>query len=130
MPYARRRKAPALNKAYAHLVSKSFAEAATALADRLVDMGFEEQEAEASIEAARRWERVFGARARPLPSARIEVAADAGTLAAVRAAAPDRLSVEDGAIRITGFLREAEKAAVYAAPRARRRPCARTGRRL
>ncbi|MHA0364111.1 hypothetical protein ACXY6Z_19640 [Sphingomonas aquatilis] len=58
---------------------------------------------------------MFGARARPLPSARIEVAADAGTLAAVRAAAPDRLSVEDGAIRITGFLREAEKAAVYAA---------------
>ena len=33
----------------------------------------------------------------------------------MRAAAPDRLSVEDGAIRITGFLREAEKAAVYAA---------------
>ncbi|WP_066487624.1 DEAD/DEAH box helicase family protein [Sphingomonas sp. CCH9-F2] len=116
MPYARRRKAPALNKAYAHLVSKSFAEAATALKDRLVDMGFEEQEAEASIEAAPTLgEGLFGARARPLPSARIEVAADAGTLAAVRAAAPDRLSVEDGAIRITGFLREAEKAAVYAA---------------
>ena len=116
MPYAERRKAPALNKAYAHLVSRSFAEAATALKDRLVDMGFEEQEAEASIEAAPTLgEGLFGARARPLPSARIEVAADAGILAAVKVAAPDRVSVEDGAIRITGFLREAEKAAVYAA---------------
>ena len=28
--------------------------------------------------------------------------------AAVKVAAPDRVSVEDGAIRITGFLREAE----------------------
>ena len=116
MPYATRRKAPALNKAYAHLVSRSFAEAATALKDRLVDMGFEEQEAEASIEAAPTLgEGLCGARARPLPSARIEVAADAGILAAVKVAAPDRVSVEDGAIRITGFLREAEKAAVYAA---------------
>ncbi|WP_246248781.1 hypothetical protein [Sphingomonas hominis] len=116
MPYAERRKAPALNKAYAHLVSRSFAEAATALKDRLVDMGFEEQEAEASIEAAPTLgEGLCGARARPLPSARIEVAADAGILAAVKVAAPDRVSVEDGAIRITGFLREAEKAAVYAA---------------
>ena len=116
MPYAERRKAPALNKAYAHLVSRSFAEAATALKDRLVDMGFEEQEAQASIEAAPTLgEGLCGARARPLPSARIEVAADAGILAAVKVAAPDRVSVEDGAIRITGFLREAEKAAVYAA---------------
>ena len=116
MPYATRRKAPALNKAYAHLVSKSFAEAATALKDRLVDMGFEEQEAEASIEASPMLDGgLFGARARPLPSARIELDADVGTLAAVKAAAPDRVSVEDGAIRITGFLREAEKAAVYAA---------------
>ncbi|MFX8681063.1 hypothetical protein ABTM69_20650, partial [Acinetobacter baumannii] len=39
MPYATRRKATTLNKAYANLVSKSFAEAANTLRDRLVEMG-------------------------------------------------------------------------------------------
>ena len=42
MPYARRRASPALNRAYAHVVARSFAEAASALADRMVaGMGFE-----------------------------------------------------------------------------------------
>lgn len=116
MPYATRRKSPLLNKAYAHLVSRSFAEAAGALKDRLVDMGFEESEAEAAIEAdPTLGEGLFGERRRPLPSTRIVVDANADTLAVVKAAAPERVSVEEGAIRVTGFLREAEKAAVYAA---------------
>ena len=42
MPYAARRKSPALNRAYAHVVAKSFSDAATALVDRMVQgMGFE-----------------------------------------------------------------------------------------
>ncbi|MBK9136753.1 MAG: DEAD/DEAH box helicase family protein [Betaproteobacteria bacterium] len=42
MPYAARRRSPALNRAYAHVVARSFSEAATALADRMVQgMGFE-----------------------------------------------------------------------------------------
>ena len=42
MPYARRRASPALNRAYAHVVARSFSEAASALADRMVaGMGFE-----------------------------------------------------------------------------------------
>jgi type III restriction enzyme len=42
MPYATRRKSPALNRAYAHVVARSFSEAATALVDRMVQgMGFE-----------------------------------------------------------------------------------------
>ena len=42
MPYARRRTSPALNRAYAHVVARSFSEAASALADRMVaGMGFE-----------------------------------------------------------------------------------------
>ena len=42
MPYARRRTSPALNRAYAHVVARSFSEAAAALADRMVaSMGFE-----------------------------------------------------------------------------------------
>jgi len=39
MPYATRRKVPALNKSYARLVSKRFAKAANSLRDKLVDMG-------------------------------------------------------------------------------------------
>ena len=42
MPYARRRASPALNRAYAHVVARSFSAAASALADRMVaGMGFE-----------------------------------------------------------------------------------------
>ncbi|MBE0548503.1 MAG: DEAD/DEAH box helicase family protein, partial [Rubrivivax sp.] len=42
MPYAARRKSPALNRAYAHVLARSFSEAANALADRMVQgMGFE-----------------------------------------------------------------------------------------
>ncbi|MBA4390277.1 MAG: restriction endonuclease subunit R [Syntrophus sp. (in: bacteria)] len=49
MPYARKRPLEELNKAYAHVASPSFAEAAVALHDRLVDMGFEEEEANSFI---------------------------------------------------------------------------------
>ena len=50
MPYARRRRAVDLNKAYAFLSEPSFGNAARALADKLVDMGFEEDEAQDNIE--------------------------------------------------------------------------------
>jgi type III restriction enzyme len=42
MPYAVRRTSPALNRAYAHVLARSFSEAAAALTDRMVQgMGFE-----------------------------------------------------------------------------------------
>ena len=50
MPYAKRRKADALNRAYAFLSEPSFGEAARSLADKLVAMGFEEDEARDNIE--------------------------------------------------------------------------------
>jgi type III restriction enzyme len=50
MPYARRRNADALNKAYAFLSEPSFGKAARTLVDKLVAMGFEEEEAWDSIE--------------------------------------------------------------------------------
>lgn len=53
MPYARRRKSPLLNRAYAHLSESSFQEAARALTDRLIDMGFDEEEARESVIEAR-----------------------------------------------------------------------------
>ncbi len=55
MPYAKRRKESALNRAYAHVSSPTFAEAAVELRDRLVAMGFEGPEAEANIEAGQPW---------------------------------------------------------------------------
>jgi type III restriction enzyme len=50
MPYATRRKSPALNRAYAHVVARSFSEAAGALVDRMVQgMGFEALDAAAVL---------------------------------------------------------------------------------
>jgi len=51
MPFARRRASEALNLAYAHLVSNSFAEVARKLTDKLVDMGFEAMEVPAYLQA-------------------------------------------------------------------------------
>lgn len=49
MPYAVERTQADLNKAYAHVSSKSWPHAVTELHDRLVSMGFEKQEAEEYI---------------------------------------------------------------------------------
>jgi type III restriction enzyme len=52
MPYAKRRKAAELNKAYAHVSSPNFLEAAKQLETCMIEkMGFEEAEAEQYIEA-------------------------------------------------------------------------------
>ena len=121
MPYAKRRKSPMLNKAYANLVSKSFAQAANTLRDRLVVMGFEEKEAEANIEVAPTLDQgLWGERRRPKPSTRISVKADANSIAAVKAAAPEKIRIEAGegdeaTIEVTGFLREAEKENIFSA---------------
>ncbi len=50
MPYAVRRKAAELNRAYAFLSEADFGEAARTLVDKLVAMGFEEDEASDNIE--------------------------------------------------------------------------------
>ena len=50
MPYAERRKARELNQAYAFLSEADFGEAARTLVDKLVAMGFEEDEANENIE--------------------------------------------------------------------------------
>ncbi len=54
MPYAKRRSADSLNRAYAFLSEPSFGEAAKALVDKLVAMGFDEDEARESIEPAQK----------------------------------------------------------------------------
>jgi type III restriction enzyme len=50
MPYAKRRKEPELNRAYAHVSRASWPNAVKQLHDRLVDMGFEDGEADSFIE--------------------------------------------------------------------------------
>ena len=50
MPYAKRRKEADLNRAYAHVSRASWPNAIKQLHDRLVDMGFEDSEADAFIE--------------------------------------------------------------------------------
>ncbi|MYD97197.1 MAG: restriction endonuclease subunit R [Gammaproteobacteria bacterium] len=54
MPYAKRREMDELNRAYAYLSEPSFGEAARALVDKLVQMGFDEDEARDSIEPTQR----------------------------------------------------------------------------
>jgi len=49
MPYARKRQQEELNRAYAHVSASSWPQAVSQLEDRLVSMGFEEQEAEEAI---------------------------------------------------------------------------------
>ena len=51
MPYAKRRQSAALNKAYAYVSEPSFGDAARALVDKLVNMGFEEEEAQYNIQS-------------------------------------------------------------------------------
>lgn len=52
MPYAKARLAPELNKAYAHVESARFQDAAKGLKDSLVAMGFEEAEAKAAVQSS------------------------------------------------------------------------------
>ena len=49
MPYAQRRKDHALNCAYAHVSEPSFKEAAEGLRDKLIDMGFTDEEVRESL---------------------------------------------------------------------------------
>ncbi len=50
MPYARAGKEPRLNMAYAHVTAHSFSEAAAAMYDKLLNMGFGENEAAEQIQ--------------------------------------------------------------------------------
>ena len=50
MPYAKRRRVEALNRAYAHLATPSFSRAAQELTDKLINMGFEAMEIPAHLQ--------------------------------------------------------------------------------
>lgn len=105
MPYAKKRKELALNKSYAKLVSKHFSEAAVSLRDKLVDMGFEESEAEANIEAEQPGldDGLFRRQARPRPTMTVELDATEDERREISIIAPGKIKVsadDDGKTRI------------------------------
>jgi type III restriction enzyme len=122
MPYAKKRSIPSLNRAYANLTSKSFSEAAHALRDRLVAMGFDEGEAEDNIlpEQLDLTGGLFGHARRPRPSVTVSLDADPADVRELEAAAPSKIRIAAGAdgkavVKITGFLSPAEKEKLIAA---------------
>ncbi|RDI59183.1 DEAD/DEAH box helicase [Microvirga subterranea] len=129
MPYAQRRKAPELNKAYAHVSETSFAAAAHALVDKLTDMGFREDEAPDMIEAAQGHfdeTGLFAPREKPKPTFRYSVPASPALYAAVRDAAIQgvTLSETEGGrveIAVTGRIApDVEQALAEAVPSSER----------
>jgi type III restriction enzyme len=128
MPYARRRVAPELNRAYAYVTATAFQEAANALCDCLVKMGFEESEAQENLEAEPEFNGLtgglfggsFGLGEAPLP-AFTHALPDDPALAEALAKAPVaglRVETTDGGpatLRVVGPLSATVAAAVTAA---------------
>lgn len=107
MPYAKRRRAPELNKAHAFLSEPSFGEAARALADKLVAMGFEEDEALDNIEPAQKElgedTGLFAPRDKPKPVFRHSFTATPEMLSALKESEHEGLTVrerDDGTVEI------------------------------
>jgi type III restriction enzyme len=123
MPYAKRRALSELNKAYAHIAEPVFTEAATALVDRLVDMGFDDSEARENIENPQfelDADGLFAPRARPLPVFRQTFSATPETVEALHQEAGDAVvvrAIEDGNVEIavTGYLAPEIEAAILRA---------------
>jgi type III restriction enzyme len=131
MPYAQRRSAAALNRAYAHVSEPTFGAAAQGLADKLVAMGFEEEEAAEAIEWVQRPldEGLFGERERPRPVFRHSVPATPQVAAALGAAVPSGCTLHEAEgrieITVTGYLSpEAERAIAEALPARQRQELA------
>ncbi len=123
MPYAKRRQAPDLNKAYAFLSEPSFGEAARALADKLVDMGFEEDEALDNIEPVQQTldlqNDLFEPREKPEPVFRYTTPATAEILSELSEAEYDGLQVRETAegqveIALTGWVNQDREQAIAA----------------
>jgi len=120
MPYAKKRKEMALNKSYAKLVSRRFSEAATALRDKLVDMGFDESEAEANIEPEQPGldDGLFGRQPRQRPTLVVELDATEDERKEMSAAVPGKVTVsvsESGItkIEISGVPKLAEEIRLF-----------------
>ena len=74
MPFAKTRQVEALNRAYAHLASPSFSQAAQMLKDKLIDMGFEAMEVAVLVQPGSNQDDLFG-RPGVIPSELVQDAA-------------------------------------------------------
>jgi type III restriction enzyme len=110
MPYARRRKALELNKAYAHVSSPHFGQAAKQLADSLIDMGFESAETPQLIEVHQASDSLF------TPIFAVEKAPDLSGLSVEEQRAVVVITNESGQtqIKLTEKVTEAVEARVMA----------------
>ena len=131
MPYAKRRRVADLNKAYAYLSEPSSGEAARALTDKLVAMGFEEDEARDNIEQAQAEMGgeggLFGPGEKPRPMFRHTVTATPEILSALKQAERDGVTVrqtsaETAEIAIAGPVDDSVEKTVCAAVAEAERP--------
>jgi type III restriction enzyme len=99
MPYATRRKSPALNRAYAHVVARSFSEAATALVDRMVEgMGFDALNAATAVLPDPGVPDLFGETAPlPVPTPVLTLALSAQAAAALQSEPDVHINMGEGA---------------------------------
>ena len=99
MPFAKRRRVTDLNKAYAYLSEPSAGEAARALTDKLVAMGFEEDEARDNIEqtqgALGGEGGLFGSHDRTPPTFRHTLVATPDMLSALKQTQRDGVTVRE-----------------------------------
>lgn len=122
LPYARRRRADLLNRAYAHVCGPNTTAVASQLADRLVAMGFEELEAQSAVQLSTQdmfapWDGTPRPPPPP-PSSTLELPDDiAETVQAVLQGAAQVDAVGDGSTRVvlTGALPGAAVEALLAA---------------
>jgi type III restriction enzyme len=130
MPYAKRRSTESLNRAYAHVSEATFGAAAMSLADKLVAMGFEEDEAKEVIEPAQGHldeTGLFAPPERSQPVFRHVVTATPEVLSALQAAAAGEgisITEKDGKVEIavTGLIApDIERAVTAAIPERERR---------
>lgn len=136
LPYAKKRQAAALNRAYAHVCAPNTATVASQLADRLVAMGFEEMEAATFIQPATDdlFSKSGGERpAPPPPPPESAFEVPAAVAEALRAALPQAVRVDDSSgaavVTLTGLLPvaavETALVAIATAPKKEREELAR-----
>lgn len=108
MPYARRRGAADLNRAYAFMSEPEFGQTAKALVDKLVSMGFEEEEARDSIEQGQLnldgQEDLFMVKEETQPVFSCTIEADGDVVSALHKVACDGVTIrdtEDGKVEVS-----------------------------
>ena len=99
MPYAKRRRAAELNKAYACLSEPDFSKAARSLVDKLIAMGFEEDEALDHIKPVQQefgdQDGLFGQQNKPRPTFKYTMPATPEMVAAIKEKSGEAFAVRE-----------------------------------